>query len=210
MREVKYLTENSPSLTAPEPPQNAACSAPACGGSCANGVNLAAHQRTAHNQCGDCNWEYYLSNKRCHRAHTDEQYARALNNERLSMKSHHGKYVVAEPDGKANANRPVAGGWETWTLQWLGGTTVAFKGAHNKYLVAEPTPTRLGRTGNALANRHAILGSWEKFTLDKVDGGRITLKGAHGKYLVAEPNGELNIDRTRAQDWEKFRVYKRP
>ena len=77
-----------------------------------NGVNLAAHQRTAHNQCGDCNWEYYLSNKKCHRAHTDEQYARALNNERLAMKSHHGKYVVAEPDGKANANRPVAGGWE--------------------------------------------------------------------------------------------------
>ena len=43
----------------------------------------------------------------------------------FAFKSFHGKYLVAEPNGELNANRNVAGPWETFRVvnmcpDWLG------------------------------------------------------------------------------------------
>ena len=63
--------------------------------------------------------------------------------------------MVAESDGRANANRGHTGIWETFEVIHQGGNTYAFKSYHGKYLVAESN-------GKLNANRAAI-GTWEKF-----------------------------------------------
>jgi len=197
------------------------CVANTC--SCANGAAVANADCTVNgaNQCSDCDWFYFKASTTfthvdttyvgsgsatttttiasCQRASTDEQYAQALDNEQISLKSHHGKYLVAEQNGDANWNRAKVRTWETWSFEWNGGTSVSFKGHHGKYLVAETN-------GDANANR-AVLGDWEKFTIDHISGNKITLRGAHGKYLVAEHNGDANANRNAANGWETFKVF---
>ena len=40
---------------------------------------------------------------------------------KIALKSHFGKYVVAESDGSANANRNHRRGWETFTVEKFAG-----------------------------------------------------------------------------------------
>ena len=63
------------------------------------------------------------------------------------MKSYHGKYVVAEPNGKANANRGAIGSWEIWTVTFIGDDQVQFKGAHGKYLAESDGDANEGANG---------------------------------------------------------------
>ncbi|PYG87227.1 beta/gamma crystallin [Ruminiclostridium sufflavum DSM 19573] len=85
----------------------------------------------------------------------------------ISLRSCHGKYVVAESDGKANANRDKIGSWERFTLYRSGNTqnanffcigdVISLKSCHNKFVVAE--------SNNVVnANRDKI-GSWETWTV---------------------------------------------
>ena len=74
---------------------------------------------------------------------------------KIALKGAHGKFLVAERNGAANANRPWARSWETFQAVPQGGNKFAFKSHHNKYLVAE-------RNGKLNANRPWIR-SWEKF-----------------------------------------------
>lgn len=85
----------------------------------------------------------------------------------IALRSFHGKYVVAEGDGRANANRDAIGDWEKWIVVRSGasdsdlflahGDVISLRSFHNRYLVAEAD-------GNANANRGAI-GEWERFTI---------------------------------------------
>merc|ERR1712083_1000997 len=59
------------------------------------------------------------------------------------------KYVVAEENGDANANRSTLDLWEVWTVLYVDGDKAAFKSAHGKFLVAEPS-------GAVNANRPAL------------------------------------------------------
>ena len=118
---------------------------------------------------------------------------------KIALKSNHGKYVVAEKDGKANANRKHARSWETFTVEYLGGNKIALKSTHGKYLVAEKKDKEVN------ANRPHRK-SWETFTVEKQKGGKIALKTAHGFYVVAEKDGRLRADRKRVGSWEKFKV----
>ena len=54
----------------------------------------------------------------------------------IYFKGAHGKYLVAERDGKANANREVASLYETFEVIKKG-NGFAFKSYHGKWLVAE-------------------------------------------------------------------------
>ena len=72
-------------------------------------------------------------------------------------------YLVAERNGKANANRRHARNWETFQPVHQGGDKYAFKSHHNKYLVAE-------RDGSLNANRGRI-GRWEQFRVEQQEEG---------------------------------------
>ena len=65
---------------------------------------------------------------------------------KVGLKTHHNKYVVAEKNGKANANRDWMRSWEIFSVTFIGANKVHFMGHHGKYLVAE-------RDGTVNANR---------------------------------------------------------
>jgi|GEM_PF-569928 len=117
---------------------------------------------------------------------------------RIALLGHHGRYVVAEKDGTANANRPKANTWEQFQLIWNADGSVSLRSFHGKYLVAE-------RDGRANANR-AKLGPWEKWRLVQNRDGTVSLRSHHGKFLVAEKDGRLNANRAKIGPWEKFRI----
>ena len=73
---------------------------------------------------------------------------------KVQFKGHHGKYLVAEPNGTVNANRPQASTWETWTVETIG-SGLAFKSYHGKYLVAE--------SNGALNANRSWKREWETF-----------------------------------------------
>ena len=77
-----------------------------------------------------------------------------IGGDKVQLKGHFGKYLVAENDGSVNANRDVGDLWETWTVE-AKGSGLAFKSHHGKYLVAEPN-------GELKANRD-VADLWEIF-----------------------------------------------
>jgi len=117
---------------------------------------------------------------------------------KIALQSYHGKFVVAETNGDANANSEIMGPGEIFTAKFLRDNLVTFKGAHGKFLVAEPN-------GKVNANRE-VSSIWETFEVIKKGNG-FAFKSFHGKWLVAEPNGALNANRPAASDWETFKVF---
>ena len=78
-----------------------------------------------------------------------------IGKDKVQFKGRFGKYLVAELNGRVNANRDVPGAWETWTVEKRGKWQFAFKSFHGKYLVAEPN-------GELNANRN-VASEWETF-----------------------------------------------
>lgn len=145
--------------------------------------------------------------------------ARPVNvGEPIALRSHHGRYLVAEDNGDLNANRGAVGGWETFTVQTAAGrsdprlpvsrgATLSLRSDHGTYVVAEDD-------GRANANRGAV-GDWERWVVLGPNGeasgavecgAQIALRGAHGRYLVAESDGRANADRWGVGEWERFTV----
>jgi hypothetical protein len=58
----------------------------------------------------------------------------------VHLKSHHGKFLCAEPSGKVVADRSDCKEWETWTMRTSNGKAT-FQSAHGKYLCAEVKTT---------------------------------------------------------------------
>ena len=105
----------------------------------------------------------------------------------VALKSVHGKYLEAQPDGRAEWNRDRADVWEYFNLEKRQGGKIALKGAHGKYVSAQPD-------GSVQINRAAApQGGWEEFTIEHGSiqpVGRegydvVRLKSIHGKYLSA-------------------------
>jgi len=119
-----------------------------------------------------------------------------LKGKTIALKSFHNRYVVAESNGRANANRGGIGPWEKFKVELLGNFKIALKSFHNKYLVSE-------WFGGANANR-VIRGPWEIFTIEFVDDKRVAFKSHFNKYLVAESNGRLKANRDVRGPWEIF------
>ena len=117
---------------------------------------------------------------------------------KVTIKSHHGKYVSAEPTGEVNANQIKK---EYWTVTFIKSDVVSFKSRFNKYLVAESN-------GHVNANRN-VAGAWEEFTVVDKGNGFFNFRSHHGKYLDANRyNENLNADHDYARTWETFKVEK--
>ncbi len=114
----------------------------------------------------------------------------------VTLKGANGKFVVAEPNGSAAANREVVGAWERFVLETHADGTVSFKGAHGKYLAAEAD-------GRVSASAAAV-GPSAKFTRTNQPGGNVLLKSVHGKYLTAQTDGRLTASRAQPGAPELF------
>ena len=124
---------------------------------------------------------------------------------KIALKSVHGKYLSAQPDGRAEWNRTVANDWEFFELGERDGRKITLRSTHGKYVSAQPD-------GTVQINRdHAPPGGWEEFTVETRPGSTpgdahdfLHLKSVHGKYLSAQPDGtaQWNRDHAPPGGWE--------
>ena len=123
----------------------------------------------------------------------------------VSLRSVHGKFLSAQPDGRAEWNRNIAAEWEYFQVEQRHDGKIALKGAHGKYVSAHPD-------GTVHINRdHAPPGGWEEFTVETRPGSIpgdahdfLHLKSVHGKYLSAQADGtaQWNRDHAPPGGWE--------
>jgi hypothetical protein len=111
----------------------------------------------------------------------------------ISLKSCDEKYIVAESNGTANANRDAIGGWERFTIIRSGNTenenffcigdVISLKSWQNKFIVAESN-------GAVNANRDKI-GSWERWTVSAApeDVAKITAENVESATCGADACG---------------------
>ena len=121
---------------------------------------------------------------------------------KIALKGVHGKYLSAQPDGRAEWNRDIANEWEYFHLEKRQGGKIALKGAHSMYVSAQPD-------GSVQINRReAPPGGWEEFTVELRDNGVICLKSCHGKYLSAQQDGTAQWNREHAPrgGWEDLQI----
>ena len=122
----------------------------------------------------------------------------------VTIKSTHGKYLVAEDNGQVNANGNGIGTWEVWAVMFHENNVLSLRGAHQKYLGAEPW-------GEAHAKfEEAYSGNLVFFTLEDWGNGLFAFKAYTGKYLVAESNGALNANTNAVHSWETFQILPAP
>ena len=124
---------------------------------------------------------------------------------KIALKSVHGKYFSAQPDGRAEWNRPTACAWEFFELGERDGRKITLRSTHGKYVSAQPD-------GAVQINRdHAPPGGWEEFTVETRPGSTpgdahdfLHLKSVHGKYLSAQADGtaQWNRDHAPPGGWE--------
>ena len=116
----------------------------------------------------------------------------------VSLRSVHGKYLSAQPDGRAEWNRDHGGGWEYFQVEQRHNGKIALKGAHGMYLSAQ-------LDGSVQINRReAPPGGWEEFTVENRGNNVVCLKSCHGKYLSAQQDGtaQWNRDHAPRGGWE--------
>ena len=114
----------------------------------------------------------------------------------------HGKFLSAQPDGRAEWNRDVASTWEYFHIEERQGGKITLKSAHGKYVSAQAD-------GSVQINREAAPpGGWEEFTAELRDNGVVCLKSCHGKYLSAQQNGtaQWNRDHAPRGGWEDIQI----
>ena len=120
----------------------------------------------------------------------------------VSLRSVHGKYLSAQPDGRAEWNRDVASNWEYFRVEQRHNGKIALKGAHGMYVSAQPD-------GSVEINRReAPPGGWEEFTVEDRGNDVVCLKSSHGKYLSAQQNGtaQWNRDHAPRGGWEEIQI----
>ena len=120
---------------------------------------------------------------------------------KVSLRSVHGKYMSAQPDGRAEWNRDIASIWEIFHLEERQGGKIALRGAHGMYVSAQPD-------GSVQINRRAAPpGGWEEFTVE-IRQNVVCLKSCHGKYLSAQQDGtaQWNRDHAPRGGWEEFQI----
>ena len=116
---------------------------------------------------------------------------------KISLRSHHGRFMCAESNGQITCNREKALGWETFTCVPMGNGKVALQSCHGKFLCAESS-------GRAVCDRSQAQG-WEIHTVVQ-QGGKIGLRSCHNKYLSAQSNHSLQWNRDVLNAWELFTV----
>ena len=121
---------------------------------------------------------------------------------KIALRSVHGKYLSAQPDGRAEWNRDHASTWEYFHLEKRQGGKIALKGVHGMYVSAQAD-------GSVQINRGAAPpGGWEEFTVEDRGNNVVCLKSCHGKYLSAQADGTAQWNREHAPrgGWEELQI----
>ncbi len=117
--------------------------------------------------------------------------------ENFFLKSCHGKYLIASPDGKAKWDVSKPTNSCKIHLVQAGEGKYGLQSVYGKFLSAQPN-------GSVEWNRDKLL-DWETWVVES-KGERIALKSHHKKYLSAQPDGRVEANRPEAREWETFIV----
>lgn len=115
--------------------------------------------------------------------------------EMISLKSCHGKFLSAHPDGCVNWGKSEAGAEEQFFVCNRGDRLYMLESSSGKYLSAQPD-------GRVEWNRDKA-DVWETWTIEWNEG-LVSLKSFHEKYLSAMPDGHVEASRKAARQWEMF------
>mmetsp|Transcript_81300 Transcript_81300/g.174017 ORF Transcript_81300/g.174017 Transcript_81300/m.174017 type:complete len:982 (-) Transcript_81300:65-3010(-) len=98
----------------------------------------------------------------------------------ISLRSGHGKYIVADPLGYVKATHRAVAGWEAFTYIGNADGTISLRSRDGKYLVAEADG--VVRTSNF---------SGMSAHFDEIDNadGTVSFRSNHGNLIIAEPDG---------------------
>ena len=120
----------------------------------------------------------------------------------VALRSVHGKYLSAQPDGRAEWNRNIAAEWEFFHVEHRQNGKITLKGAHGMYVSAQAD-------GSVQINRReAPPNGWEEFTVEDRGNNVVCLKSCHGKYLSAQQDGtaQWNRDHAPRGGWEDIQI----
>ena len=120
----------------------------------------------------------------------------------IALKSVHGKYLNATPEGRAEWDDDVAHVGEYFRVEQRQNGKIALRSAFDMYVSAQPD-------GSVKINsREAPPGGWEEFTVEYRSNDVVCLKSCHGKYLSAQPDGtaEWNRDHAPRGGWEEIQI----
>lgn len=98
----------------------------------------------------------------------DRNGGRLRNGDLVHVRSIHGKYLSAQPDGRLEANRNFPGVWETFRIRKIGalgprkirsGNRIALRTVHGTWLTAE------GGGGMRVSANRPVRNVWETFRI---------------------------------------------
>jgi len=119
------------------------------------------------------------------------------------LKSHHGRFWIAKPDGRLDADSQKPNGdWEKFQVlpSPLGDDQVVIKTFHGRYV-------RATSDGRLLADSRDPKGEAEQFEILSLVGGRANIQTCEGRYVIALPDGSLRADSSNPTgDWEEFEI----
>jgi len=115
---------------------------------------------------------------------------------RVAIRSFHGKFMVAEENGAVNADRSTVDAWETFEIFHNTDGTISLRTHFGHYVAAD-------EHGGVNAPSK-LIGNKEKFKMIQNKDASVSFKTSFGKYMVAEKDGRLNANRDEVGDWEKF------
>lgn len=129
--------------------------------------------------------------------------------QRIALRGAHGRFLVADPNGRLSAGRVLRGAWESFTLLADGavrsGESIRLRTAHGQFVSTN-------RRGDAVAQR-GRKGRKASWSIESADGqrrlscgDRVNLRSRDGRYLSAEPDGRANAAQLRPASWETFTV----
>ncbi len=120
----------------------------------------------------------------------------------IALKSVHGKYLNATPEGRAEWDDDVAHVGEYFRVEQRQNGKIALRSAFDMYVSAQPD-------GSVKINsREAPPGGWEEFTVEYRSNDVVCLKSCHGKYLSAQQDGtaQWNRDHAPRGGWEEIQI----
>ena len=120
----------------------------------------------------------------------------------ISLKSVHGMYLNATPEGRAQWDDDVAHVGEYFRVEQRQNGKIALMSAFDMYVSAQPD-------GSVEINRReAPPGGWEEFTVEYRSNDVVCLKSCHGKYLSAQQDGtaQWNRDHAPIGGWEEIQI----
>ena len=136
----------------------------------------------------------------------------------ISLKSFHGKYLSADPNGTLKANVDWSRDWEHYTIVRSGATknktylsygdVVSLKSFHGKFFTAAPDGKCAFDSNSTNEGQQFVIvraGTTKDMSF-VTPGDTIGLKSHYNKYMSAWPDGRCAVDKDWIKEWEHWTI----